>query len=89
MRELESAIHSSKTRSSPGLDRIDYGIIRSIPYDLRIILLNIYNDLYSHGLFPDSWRSSLLIFIPKPDGKGVQPIALLSCFLKIFEKQKK
>jgi len=86
VRELESAIHSSNTRSSPGMDRIDYDIIRSMLCDLRKILLNIYNDLYAHGLFPDSWRSSLLTFIPKPDGRGVRPIALLSCFLKIFER---
>jgi len=86
VRELESAIHSSNTRSSPGMDQIDCGIIRSMPCDLRIILLNIYNDLYAYGLFPDSWRSSVLTFIFKPYGRGMRPIALLSCFLKILER---
>jgi len=84
--ELDLAVFSSKRKSSPGLDRIDYGIIRSLPSELMIKLLNIYNDLYSQGLFPESWRSSLLIFIPKSDGKGFRPIALLSCLLKVFEK---
>jgi len=46
----------------------------------------IYNDLYSLGLFPEPWRSSLLIFVPKSDCKGVRPIALLSCLLKVLEK---
>jgi len=86
MRELELAIHSSKKKSSPGLDRIDYNIIRSIPSDLLTILLSIYNDLYAQGLFPESWRSSLLIFVPKSDGKSVRPIALLSCLLKVMER---
>jgi len=86
MRELELAIHSTKKKSSPGLDRIDYNIIRSIPTDLQSTLLGIYNDLYAQGLFPESWRSSLLVFIPKSDGRSVRPIALLSCLLKVMER---
>jgi len=84
-RELESAIYS-RTKSSPGLDRFDYNIIRSIPSDLLMILLDIYNDIFAQGLFPDSWKRSLIIFVPKSSGKGVRPIALLSCFLKLLEK---
>jgi len=86
MREFESAIYSSKKRSSPGLDRFDYNIIRSFPLELLKILLDIYNELFEQGLFPDSWNFSLVIFVPKPGGKGVRPIALLSCFLKLLEK---
>jgi len=77
MRELESAIYSSKKRSSPGLDRFDYNIIRAIPFDLLINLLNIYNELYSQGLFPEIWNHSLIIFVPKPGGKGVRRFPLL------------
>jgi len=87
-RDLELAIHSSKKKSSPGLDRFDYGIIGALPPELVSMLLNIYNGLYSLGLFPESWRSSLLSFVPKSDGKGIRPIALLSCFLKVFEKMR-
>jgi len=36
--------------------------------------------------FPSLGVATLLIFVPKSDGKGVWPIALLSCFLKILEK---
>jgi len=86
IRDLELAIHSTKRKSSPGLDRFDYGIIRAFPSELVSMLLNIYNSLYSLGLFPESWRSSLISFVPKSDGKGIRPIALLSCFLKVFEK---
>jgi len=85
-KELEMAIYSSKIKSSPGLDRFDYKIIRAIPTELLAILLEIFNELFAQGLFPDSWKSSLIIFVPKPGGKGVRPIALLSCFLKLFEK---
>jgi len=78
MCELTSTIHSSRKKSSPGLDRFDYGIIT--------ILLSIYNDLFACDLFSESWRATLLTFVPKSDGKGVRSIALLSCFLKILEK---
>jgi len=81
-RELESAIYSSKSRSSSGLDRFDYNIIRSISSNLLSILLNIYNELFAQGLFPDSWNLSLIIFVPKPGEKGVRPIALLSLLLE-------
>jgi len=68
------------------MDRFDYGIIRSLPADLITLLLEIYNGLYAHGLFPESWQSSLLTFVPKADGRGVRPIALLSCLLKVLER---
>jgi len=45
--KLDLAVFSSKRKSSPGLDRFDYGIIRFLPSDLLAKLLNIYNDLYS------------------------------------------
>jgi len=64
MYELTSAIYSSRKRSSPGLDRFDYGIIRSIPPELLTILLSIYNDLFAYDLFPESWRVTLLTFAP-------------------------
>jgi len=51
----------SKRNSSPGLDRVDYSILRILPLEFRASLLFIYNDLFAHGLFPDSWKKSLLI----------------------------
>jgi len=41
--ELDASIDSSKRKSSPGLDRIDYAIIRVLSPDLRTILLDIFN----------------------------------------------
>jgi len=86
MKEFDASIDSSKRKSSPGLDRIDYAIIRALPPDLRIILLEIFNEIYSQGYFLHSWRSSVLTLVSKSDGKGVRPIALLPCFLKVFER---
>ena len=41
--------------------------------------------MYCVGIYPESWKKSFIHFIPKPNGKGVRPIALTSCFCKIFE----
>jgi len=86
MTELDASIDSSKRKSSLGLDRIDYAIIRVLFPDLRTILLKIFNELYSQGCFPHSWRSSVLTLVPKSDGKSVRPFALLPCLLKVFER---
>jgi len=86
LQELDMSIASCRLKSSPGLDRFDYRIISSLPLDLKTLLLDIFNEMFANGLFPDSWRDSLVIFVPKPNGNGLRPIALTSCFLKIFEK---
>jgi len=68
------------------LNRFNYGVIRSLPPNLLVILLSIYNDLFAQGLFFESWRASFLTFDSKSDGKDVRSIALFSYFLKVFEK---
>jgi len=42
-----------------------------------------YNSILLEGTFPPQWRQSLVVLIPKPGGTGVQPISLMSCFLKL------
>jgi len=77
--ELDVSVTTCKMSSFPGLDRFDYRIITALPPDIRIILLNIYNELYENGSFPSAWRDSLMILIPKPS--GLRSIALMSCLL--------
>lgn len=84
--EFLTAITVSKRKSSPGMDRIDYALIRALPRSLLLTLLDIVNSLFSEGVFPSSWQHSLVHLIPKPQGKGYRPIALTSCVLKLVEK---
>jgi len=83
---LNVALELSRKSSAPGLDQFDYRLIRALPIPIRSVLLDIYNELYEGGLFPVSWRDSLVIFVPKPNGSGLRSIALMSCFLKLLEK---
>lgn len=84
--ELQSALNLLKVKSSPGLDAIDNRILKALPESLLQLLLDIINRLFSNGLFPLAWRHSLVYLIPKPNNRGVRPIALTSCILKLVER---
>ena len=86
MKELLLAIDSVKTRSAPGADQIDYNIIKNLTPDSLSVLLQIYNNLFCQEIFRAEWNKSMVVLISKPNGKGVRPISLLSCLLKIMEK---
>ncbi|XP_018364089.1 PREDICTED: RNA-directed DNA polymerase from mobile element jockey-like [Trachymyrmex cornetzi] len=83
--ELTRAINVAKKRSAPGLDQIDHSIISSLPDEYITRLLELYNQILAQGVIPDSWKDSLVVLIPKTDGKSVRPISLLSCFAKLME----
>lgn len=85
-RELESAVFNTRTRSSPGLDQIDYSMIAALPEKYLRILLDIYNELLGEGLFPSSWHHSLVFLIPKSTSGKFRPISLTSCLLKVLER---
>jgi len=82
---LKTAIASSKKIFSLGLDRIDYAIIRSFPICIHRVLLSIFNEMFDQGLFPQDWRTYLVIFVPKLNCYGFCPMSLMSCLLKIFK----
>lgn len=84
--ELDSAISNVKLRSSPGVDRIDYVIISSLPKEAKMVLLEIYNELLALNSFPEKWRKYSIFFIPKGDGLSFRPISLAPCLCKILEK---
>lgn len=83
--EFNAALDSKNTKSSPGLDGIDNFIIKKLPIQYHLILLDIFNELHSSKSYPESWRHSFLHFISKPDGKSLRPIALTSAMCKLFE----
>jgi len=81
---MESAIQNMKLKSAPGIDQIDFEVISVLPYEYRMLLLKILITFFM--TFPNQWTHSLVVLIPKPDGGGLRPISLLSCFLKLIEK---
>lgn len=65
--ELDIVIQSIKRKkSSPGIDQINYKMLSQLPSEYYSLLLSTLNSIFSSGSFPESWRHSLVYFIPSP-----------------------
>lgn len=90
IQELNSAINRTRN-SSPGPDNIPYILLKNLPLEGKEILLRIYNIIWNKNVFPELWRSAIVIPIPKP-GKdptkteNYRPISLTCNMCKILEK---
>lgn len=87
--EFEAAL-GNKKNSSPGPDFIPYSVIKKLPKNAKIILLDIFNQLWSHNVIPSSWKIQYIVPILKPNKDSncidsYRPISLTSCFAKLFE----
>ena len=83
--EFNVTLETRKCNSSPGLDGINYDIIKKLPLKFKLLVLDIYNEIYRTGNYPTSWKRTFIHFVPKQDGKNFRPIALTSTFCKLFE----
>ena len=52
--------------SATGPDEIRYQILKHLPKQSLLTLLDIFNYTWVFGNFPDSWREATVIPIPKP-----------------------
>ncbi|KAG5871268.1 hypothetical protein JTB14_024338 [Gonioctena quinquepunctata] len=90
MMELEHALDEAGS-SSPGADNIVYDFVRQLPTTAKEVLLDIFNKIWSSGIYPQAWRQAIVIPILK-SGKdprtpnSYRPISLTSCLSKIMEK---
>ena len=90
MHELERALGACKGTSA-GPDEIHYDMIKRLNRASTIILLEVYNEIWLSGTFPNRWRFAHIIAILKPgaDPKlsmSFRPIALTSCLCKVMER---
>jgi potassium voltage-gated channel Eag-related subfamily H protein 8 len=90
LRELTDAI-SSSSDSATGPDGIHYQFLKHLPQNSLNLLLEIINDIWTGGTFPDEWHKAVVVAIPKPgkdysDANSYRPIALTSCLCKIMER---
>ena len=78
-------------KKSPGYDKVTPAMIKNLPSVALMVLVYIFNAIIQIGFFPDCWKMSQIIMIPKP-GKDLtvpscyRPISLLPCLSKLFEK---
>lgn len=84
--EVKRAIGCIRKNSSPGIDAIEYTMIKLLPKEYVPIVTEIFNDLFMQNYIPDEWRQYQVIFIDKAGKDGVRPISLSSCFSKLYER---
>lgn len=84
--EFDFALTNCKRDSAPRLDAISYNIIKKLPPSTKSLLLDLFNYFFVNNNYPNNWKDNLILFIPKPEGKGFRPIALSSNVLKMFER---
>ena len=90
IRELCDALKKSDDTAT-GPDEIHYQLLKHLPRDSLIVLLDIFNDIWASGEIPECWKEATVIPIPKPgkDSKNLsnyRPISLTSCLCKTMER---
>ena len=88
--ELIEAIKISNDTAT-GPDEIHYQMLKHLPENALVTILQIFNDIWTTGVFPESWRLATIIPIPKPgknpaEPTNYRPIALTSCLCKTLER---
>lgn len=86
MNELEIALDKCNINSSPGVDGIDYSILKRFPVELKRLLLILFNKIFEKKASPNEWRKYLVFFIPKSGTNKIRPISLASCLLKTVKR---
>ena len=89
--EIHRAITNLPDKTAPGVDKIHYSIIKHLPTDFINVLLEFFNFLWSSGSFPNLWRHSIIVPIPKPDKdhslpNSYRPISLTATLCKLMER---
>lgn len=88
--EVSCLIESLDTKSAPGIDGINNGLLKAIRGVIAKPLAAIFNLSISTGHFPQNWKTATVIPIHKNGRKDIpnnyRPISLLSAYSKILER---
>lgn len=85
-KEFNRSIRNTKSKSSRGIDNIEYEMIKNMPEKYKKELLKIFNYCYIKERIMDKQKTNQTIFIDKPDKEKIRPITLSSCVSKILER---
>lgn len=59
--------------------------MKKLPIKYKLLLLDIFNEIYRLNCYPEDWSKSFVIFINKQNNRGVRPISLCASLCKVFE----
>lgn len=89
--EVKDAIWRMKPSKAPGLDGITAGMLRKAWPVIRETTTSLMNNCLESATFPNCWKVSKLVIIPKPgkkdtsSPKAYRPISLLQTMSKALE----
>lgn len=90
LEELVAAVPNKQT--APGMDRLEWTIIKAAITTIPKFFLNSYRYLFNCGHHPSQWKQAVGIIIPKrnkkdyTEPKAYRPISLLPCLSKLLER---
>ncbi|GFN96533.1 Pol-like protein [Plakobranchus ocellatus] len=90
MEELKNSVNKSN-ESASGPDGVYYQFLRHLPESCLHTLLKLFNNIWTTGDKPSSWREASVVSIPKlgkdpSDPSNYRPIALTSCLCKTLQR---
>ena len=90
LNEFKSALSQCRN-TAPGLDGINYEMIRNLNDSATNLLLTLYNRVWLEEIFPDCWGKAIVLpFLkkekPPTEAESYRPIALTSCVCKLLER---
>ncbi|KAK0156727.1 hypothetical protein PV328_012387, partial [Microctonus aethiopoides] len=64
--ETRRAVNSCRITSAPGIDKVEYIMIKRLSDEYMGIITDIFNGCVKTGIFPEQWKEYQVIFIDKP-----------------------
>jgi len=83
--EIKTVISKLKI-SAPGGDNIHNTFLTHASDNALKQITNLYNMSWRAGKLPTSWKSAIIVPIPKKEEGSFRPISLLSCLSKVMER---
>jgi ribonuclease HI len=91
LHELKSALDQVKKSTAPGMDKIQYELMKKLPIAALNKLLSLYNTIWIKGVIPASWKHAEILPFrkpgkPKSDPSSYRPISLTTVLCKCMER---
>src|SRR5215470_7191404 len=88
MEELNKALKHPKNRKSPGLDNLPMELFKFGGNDLKVHILELFNNIVDKSQIPQEWETGIVINIHKKGSKNkcenYRGITLLPAAYKLF-----